>query len=58
MTKSTACTFALAAPLAFCLTYPSAAQENANVTLTGTSVDVPVMQLGNDYFALTFDLLT
>ena len=29
MTKSTACTFALAAPLAFCLSYPSSAQENA-----------------------------
>jgi hypothetical protein len=58
MTKSTACAFALAASLAFCLPNPSAAQENANATLTGTSVDVPFMQLGNDYFALTFDLLT
>tara|TARA_B110000046_G_C12981739_1_gene393671 strand:+ start:492 stop:926 length:435 start_codon:yes stop_codon:yes gene_type:complete len=29
MTKSTSCTFALAAPLSFCLSYPSAAQENA-----------------------------
>ena len=29
MTKSTACTFALAAPLAFYLSYPSSAQENA-----------------------------
>ena len=29
MTMSTSCTFALAAPLSFCLSYPSAAQENA-----------------------------
>ena len=47
-----------AAPLAFYLSCSAAAQENTNATLTGTSVDVPFMQLGSDYFALTFDLLT
>lgn len=40
MTKSTACTFALAAPLAFCLSYPSAAQDNALETKLFPDIDV------------------